>query len=278
MDHTKLKSYQIPSEIINKQKYHKLSIVFIVVVILQSYLVPLITLASGADYGKYVNYLYIHIISSYTIIVLCLIVFGNELEVFQDYFSLGIIALTCFLRASLGGDNEPLYRGILMFLGLIIFFYIIINRKSLKIPTLKSVFIGLFLSVGITIVLSLIRLLLDPKISTLPSNLVSYIFDAFLYHLSFVTIEEAYFRGILFSFLAINNFKESSALILQGALFIGVHYMKINDPILFFILLPLFTLTVTLIIKKYKMLYLSIMVHTVNNVFGALLIALVRHS
>jgi len=267
------------TKVINKQIFPRLSIVFIVLIILQSFLVPLIALISGVDYSKYITYSYFYIISSYTIIVLCIIIFGNALEVFQDHFSLGIVVLTCFLRADLGGDKELLYRAILIFLGLVLFSYAITSRKSLKIPSLKSIFIGLVWSVSTTLVLSLLRLQLDPKISVLPSNLVSYIFDAFLYQLSFVTvIEEAYFRGILFNLLVINNFKESSALIIQGVLFCGIHYMKIADPILFFILLPLFTLSVTVIIKKYKMLYLPIMVHTFNNVFGALLVAFVRHS
>jgi Type II CAAX prenyl endopeptidase Rce1-like len=262
----------------SRNTYPRLSLVFIALIILQSFLVPLITLASGEDYSKYVTYQYFYVVSSYTIIVLSIIIFGNELEVFRDYFSLGTIIFTCFVRASLGGINESFYHGVLVVLGLILFFYTVINWKSIKVPSLKSVFIGLCWSVGITIILSLIRLGLDPTISILPSNLVSYIFGMLIYHLSFVTvIEEAYFRGILFSLLVANNVKENSAFLVQGILFFGIHYMKIADPILFFVLLPLFTLSVTLIIKKYKMLYLSIMMHTVNNVFGALLVALIRH-
>jgi membrane protease YdiL (CAAX protease family) len=96
-----------------------------------------------------------------------------------------------------------------------------------------------------------------------------------MYQLSFVTvIEEALFRGLLFGLLLMNGYKENTALFIQSVLFCGIHYLKLNDPILFFILLPLFTLSVSLIVKKYKMLYLSIMVHTFNNVFGGLIVAL----
>lgn len=262
-----------------RQIHPKLGVAIIILIILQSYLVPLISLVSGTQYSRYISYSYLYVISSYTIIVLSIIIFGNELKVFQDYFSLGIIVLTCFIRSGLGGEEELLYKGILMFLGLLLVLYIIINRRSFEAPSIRSIVIGLFLSIGITTVLSSIRLLLDPVISILPSDLVSYIIGMSIYQLSFVTvIEEACFRGILFGLLIKYNFNENSALFVQGVLFWGIHYMKVGDPILFFILLPLFTIFVSLIIKRYKMLFLSIMAHTVNNVFGALLVAIVRHA
>jgi membrane protease YdiL (CAAX protease family) len=255
----------------------KLSIAFIVLIILQSYIVPLIALVSGTDYDKYVNYSYLYAISSYMIIVGSILAFrGKGLEIFRDHFSLWTIILTCFLRANLGGTNELFYKGALILLGLCLLIYVIANRKSIKTPGLKFVMIGLFWSVGITIILSLIRVLLDPRRGVIPSNLTDYFITTIVHQLSFVTvIEEAFFRGLLYSLLIMNGYKENTALFIQGILFWGIHYMKFNDPILFFVLLPLFTLSVSLIIKKYKMLYLSIMMHTFNNVFGAVIVALI---
>jgi hypothetical protein len=257
-----------------KHSKSKTGIALIVLIILQSYLVPLIAIASGTDYNKYINYSYLYVISSYTTIVLSIIIFHDKgLDVFQDHFSLWIIVLTCFFRAGLGGDNEIIYKGMLIFLGLVLSNYIIANRKSIKIPSLKSVFIGLLWSIGTVITVALLRIILSPNHGTLPSNLPAYIINLSVYELSFATvIEEAYFRGLLFGLLVMNGYKENTALLVQGVLFWGIHYMRIADPIYLFILLPLFTLSVTLITKKYKMLYLSITMHTLNNVFAGILV------
>jgi membrane protease YdiL (CAAX protease family) len=254
----------------------KIGMLIIVLIILQSYLVPLISIASGTDYSKYTNYLYFHTLCSYTIIVLSIMIFHeNGLVVFQDHFSLWIIVLTCFFRASIGGDNEVIFKFFLVLLGLLLSHHIIRNRRSIKTPSLKSFIIGALWSVGTVVAAALLRVFLDPNHGTLPSNLPAYIINFSVFNLSFGTvIEEAYFRGLLFGFLVMNGYKENTALFLQAVLFWGIHYLKIADPILFFAVIPLLTLSLTLIIKKYKMLYLSIMLHTINNVFGGILVAL----
>ena len=57
----------------------KIGIVFILLIILQSYLLPLISTATHGDINKYANYVYLHIIISYTIIVLSIIILENML-------------------------------------------------------------------------------------------------------------------------------------------------------------------------------------------------------
>lgn len=256
----------------------KLGTVIIFLIILQSYLSPLLSIASGTDNNKYIDLFYLYAIVSYTIIVFSITFFTpNDLGVFQDNFSLWIIVLTCFFRASLGGNNEIIYRGILIFLGLVLIRYIIKNQKHIKTPSLKTFFIGILGAIGIVVAVASIRVLLWPSNSnhgTLPSNLVAYIINTFVFQLSFVTvIEEAYFRGLLFGFLVMNGCKENTALFIQGILFWGMHYMKVGNPVLFFIIIPFYTVCATLIIKKYKMLYLTIMMHTLNNVFSGILVA-----
>ena len=112
----------------------------------------------------------------------------------------------------------------------------------------------------------------------LPSSwsiLLNYIINTFIFQLSFVSvIEEAYFRGLIFSYLMMNGYKENAALYIQAILFWGIHYLKIVNLVHFFVDIPVLILGVTLLIKKYKMLYLSIMLHTLNNVFGAILVAI----
>jgi len=73
----------------------------------------------------------------------------------------------------------------------------------------------------------------------------------------------------------LNGWQENRAFFIQGILFWGVHYMQISaNPAVFFIAVPMLTLSTTLITKEYKMLYLSVIVHTLANVFGPVLLAI----
>jgi hypothetical protein len=256
----------------------KIITVLITIIILQSYLVPVISVASGSDYIKYTNYVFLYAVISYSIIVFSIIFFqADELEVFQDYFSLLLLIFTCFFRVSLGGQNEIIYRVILAGLGLVLVNYLITNRHSIKMPSLKVFTIGVLWSVGTLVLTSLTRVIFDPNRGALPPNLIAHIFSTLAFQLSFVTvIEEAYFRGLLFEFFIMKGVNENKALLFQGLLFWGMHYAKSSDLVLFLGVIPIITLSTTLVIKKYKMLYLSIMVHTVNNVFSPILVALIR--
>ena len=180
-----------------KNPSSKIGVVFIVLILLQYYLFPVLTPAWALDDAKLVNNIfYFHTIISYAIIVFSLIVFHEfELDMFRDYFSLGIIVVTCFLRAGLGGSDEAVFKALLILIGIILTNYIIVNRKSIKVPDVNSVFTGVLWSVGVTVVLSLLRVFLDPGHRTLPTNILAYIINMSVFQLSFVTIiEEAYFE------------------------------------------------------------------------------------
>lgn len=254
-----------------------LGILFIGFIILQFYIVPLIGLAAGADLNNYTDYLYLYAIISYTMIVLCIIILHNKgLQVFQDHFSLWIIVFACFLAAGLGKEDDLIYRIFLILLGLRLSIHVIANRMRIKTPPLKSIFIGLLWSISTVIAISLLLKFLSSSREAFPPNWLLYIINTLVFQVSFVTvIEEAYFRGLLFGFLVKNGYEENKALVIQALLFWGVHYLKIiTNPSLFFIAIPALTLTTTLIIRKYKMLYLSIMIHTFANVLGPVLMAI----
>jgi membrane protease YdiL (CAAX protease family) len=265
-------------ETIEKHPNSKIGIFFIVLIITEMFLLQFISAASGNDVNKYNNYKYLYATIAYTIIVLSIIIFhGHGLDVFQDHFSLLTIVFSCFVLSILL-INHIVYQGIFIFLGFMLSIFIILNRKTIKMPSLKSVLIGLWWSIVSVMTISLLRLITISGLShgTLPSNLPIYIFSSFIYNISWVTvIEEAYFRGLLFSFLVMNGWNENRALIFQAVLFCLSHFAAdFNDPVLFLGIIPLLTLFETLIIKRYKMLYLTIMIHTINNVFGGILVAI----
>ena len=255
----------------------KIGSLFVFLIVLLFYFVPLLASAAGKDSTRFTDYLYLYTILSYTLIVLGIIIFrGKGLDVFQDHFSLWIVVAGCFLAASRGGEHDTVYKAFLVLLGLRLSIYIMVNRKGIRLPNLKSVFIGLLWSVVTIVIIVLLLFFLDPVRESRPPNLSAYILRTFLYQVSFVTvIEEACFRGLLFGLLVMNGYQEDRALIIQAILFWGVHYMQISaNPALFFIAVPMLTLSTTLITKEYKMLYLSVIVHTLANVFGPVLVAI----
>jgi hypothetical protein len=251
----------------------KIGIAFSILILLQFYLVPLIEVASGKDLNRYASLMYIYAMSSYTIIVIGIMVFQvNGIKFFADHFTLWLIVLSCFLRSTYGGDLELFYQIYMFLLGAVLSIYIIANRKNIKTPSFKIIFVGLLWALGTAIAGALLRTMLKPENANLPPYLSPLIFRWLVLELSFVTIiEEAYFRGLLFGFLMMIGFKENTALFIQAILFLGTHYMEVGDPVLFFVIIPLLTLSVTLVMKKYKMLFLPIMVHTTNNVLGTIL-------
>jgi hypothetical protein len=249
--------------------------ILIGVIILEIYLVPLISIISGKNLDTYVILLDLHSFLAYTIIVFSIVFYFDDLSVFRDYFSLGFIVITCFFRVNLGGSYGFIYKCSLILLGLVLLGFIIKNRTKIKIPGIKSFLIGLLWSLGTVLAVVFLHLLLDSNHGTLPTNVGHYIRNQTLFELSFTTvIEEAFFRGLLFSLLVLNGCRENKALIIQAFLFWGVHYMDITDPILFFGVLPLLTISATFLLKKYKMLYSTIIMHTMNNVLAGILIAL----
>jgi membrane protease YdiL (CAAX protease family) len=254
----------------------KISIVFTALIILRFYLLPFIFSGLITDN----NYWYLASISSYTIIVLSVIIYRDKgLEIFQDHFSLWLIALGCFSSIVLGGENTTIYKGCLIFISMILSIYIIMNRKRIRMPKFRSIFIGLLWSIIAILIIALIYALLGQAYAkSFPPHLLAIGIYTFIYQFSVIAvIEEACFRGLLFSFMIANSYKENTALFIQAILFWGMHFSQINNPTLFFIVVPLGTLFMTLIIKKYKMLYLSIMMHTLINVFTTLLITVIHH-
>jgi membrane protease YdiL (CAAX protease family) len=252
--------------------------IFILLIVLLFYTGPLLASAAQADASKYLDYLYLYTVIAYSLIIVSITFFHrNGLDVFQDHFSLWTISLGCVLAASQGGTHAVLYKVFLLILGIGFAIYIIVRRKNYRTPDLKSVFTALLWSVLTTVTVSVLLFFISPFHEPFPRNIGDYFLNSLLYQLAFVTvIEEACFRGLLFGFLVMNRYEEDRALTLQAVLFWGSHYLKISNVSLFFVAIPLLTLSLTMIIKKYKMLYMSVMVHTVANVLGPVLVVILQ--
>ena len=256
-----------------KQTRVLVGVVFLILITLQSVTSPLISsfLKASSDHTKYVNYSYFFAMSSYTLIIIGVMIFNARgMGFITDHFSLWIIVLSCFLRTTYGGQFEFLYKFYMSCLGLILLIYVIRKRKYIKVPPLISILFGLSWAGATILVIALLELVIRPAvISTLVLSNSRWVFLTLVFNLSFVTvIEETFFRGLLFGFLISFGVKEDYALIVQGVLFWLTHYMRLSNPLTFFIFTPLLTISVSLIMKRYKVIYLPILVHTLVNVFG----------
>jgi membrane protease YdiL (CAAX protease family) len=253
----------------------KFGVIPVVLITLYFYLYPLISLVAGTSFIKYADLLCFFTMSSYTIILLGIFIFhSNELGLFSDQFTLWCILFSCLLHPAIGGSFETIYQVYMNILGVVLLVYIYINRKRIKLPSLQTFLIGLLWAIGTVAILSLVYIFINPFHGSLPQNLATYVINKSVFELSFVTvIEEVFFRGLIFGYLIKCGYKENTSLFVQAIIFWGSHYMNMANPTLFFIIIPLFTLSATLIIKKYKMLYMSIFMHTLLNVFAGILIA-----
>lgn len=249
--------------------------IIIIAIILLLYLTPLISVVSATDKNLYATLMYLYAASSYTIIVVGIFILHLVgVRLFSNHLTLWTIVLTCFLRLNFGGSYVSLYQGYMNFLGFVLILFVITNWRNIEVPKLKTAFAGLLWTSCTIALMVTFQALLSPARGVPPSDLWAYIVNTSLFQLSFITvIEESCFRGLLFGFLVMKGFKENSAFLIQGILFWGIHYLKIDNPILFFVLIPIFTISATLLMKKYRLLFNTILMHTLNNVFSALLVA-----
>lgn len=253
-----------------------IGIVFSFLIILRFYLFPFVLSGLVTDNV----YRYLASISAYAIIVFSIIIYRDKgLALFQDHFSLWLIVLGCFSGTILAGENTGIYKGFLIFLGMVLAVHIIVNRKNIKTPDKRLIFTGLLWSIIAVSILAMVYALTgQPYAKYFPSNLTAIFIYTFIYQFSVIAIiEEACFRGLLFSFMIANGYKENTALFIQAILFWGTHFSKFNNPAFILIIIPLSTLFLTLVIKRYKLLYMSIMMHTLINVFSTFLITVIYH-
>lgn len=266
---------------LDKNQQHtnlKIGIAFLILICVQFGAFPWMSrmLLSSANYNNYANYVYFRLISIYAMILVGIYVFRVKGSgIFLDHFSLWLILLSSLLRVTRTGNNESLYELCMTSLGIILFIYILINRKNLAIPSPKLILIGILWAIGTALVLALITLLFDPPAVSIPSNLSNTLPIFFVYNLSeIVIIEEVCFRGLFVGSMLMMGYKENTAFIVQAILFWVMHYARIGNPVSFFVIVPLLTFVTSMLMKKYRMLFLPILVHLFVNTFMSIIVAI----
>ena len=263
---------------LNKYANPKTGKVIVLLIILQFCLTPLISLfwpfsESGWSQEDYSILLSTY---SYTMIVLGVLIFRAQKQDFVfDSLSLWMIVFGCVFRPSTGSEYDAISSLYLGALGLGFAIYLIAYRKAIVVPTIRTMSISILWAIVTVVILSMVAAMISAvNYSSFPVDIEKMFLVRFFEQVSFVTvIEETMFRGLLVGFLILNGYKESAAFAIQAILFWGAHYAQINNPLVFFVFLPLLVFSLTMIVQKHKILFASILVHTLVNVFATSLAA-----
>ena len=243
----------------------KLANILIFFIILLVFFLPYVQLKAAESSELFLNIIYIRITGLYITVIFSIIFYRDFNLLHLDKIALWMITASCFIRVGYNTNTETIYRLFFMLLGSVLVVFLVKNRINTRIPKLKHFFISLTWGMGT--VLLVVLLLSDFPIKGYYNHSTEWLFSTLMLNFSFVTIiEEAVFRGLLVGLLVIKGVKKDTAFIIQGILFWAVHYWSASNLILFFVALPIITLSTTLIVRKYKMLSLSIIIHTLVNI------------
>lgn len=96
---------------------------------------------------------------------------------------------------------------------------------------------------------------------------IHWIADWLLLFIPFVVVEEVMFRGMFWMFLKNLNFSEFETVILQALLFWLSHVHFANDPVFFWLIVPITSVLLGIIVWRFRSLTPSATAHLLINLF-----------
>jgi len=261
---------------------NKIGHVLLIIIIVEFFLSSFFGLIAGENRQLLGILVYTFIISAYAVIIIMLLIEGHPVESFSlDSMSLLIIVVSCFIREKFYVGGEIFYLVILALLGLSILVIAIKKRLFVYKFDLKNIF-PIFLWTLITLfVVSMVEIVevkMLPEVTGVPpqfniSLALQQAFRETVFQVSWVTVaEEVFFRGFMPGYLIKLGLKEKNAFIIQAVVFWLMHFRNINTPITFFISIPLLTISMTMIVWRYKKVSAAILIHTLANVANSLIL------
>lgn len=242
----------------------------------QLFFEPLIPTLIKSEQGLSPYYAYALTIFSYFAITLIIFIEIKNLgEFYVDNIALWLFILSCFVRSRLGVNHEILYLLPIIVMGIVLFFQTIRNPTGIPQTNKNTIIGGVTLAFGVLIIVTIAESLQASKwLNPIYSNNIGItILRQSIFQLSFVVlIEEFIFRGLLTGYLLKLGLREGTSFTIQALLFWLIHYMRLGNPITFYISLPLLTWSTSFIVRRYKQLTGSIIIHMTINVFVGLFI------
>ncbi len=222
---------------------------------------------------------YISIGVSY--IVFAFLIFAEkELDHFNiDKVSLFLLIFTSLIQTRLGTDRETFFLWIIGVCGFLMVIFLIRNRSRTALINANVVGKGIVLGVITLLLFTLsesLRLLFSADLRYDATFSFFSISQNILYALSFGAIlEEFTFRAFAVGYLLKLGYSEKSVFLIQGIIFwlMHSHYLWFsNNPISFFISIPILTLSTIWLTIRYKSIFPAIVAHTlVNALVGPIL-------
>jgi membrane protease YdiL (CAAX protease family) len=247
-----------------------------ILLVMQLFAVPIIPVLAKSNYDLYAHYVYEYLIFSYFAITAIILLEIKRLHVLHiDHLTLWLVVISCFIRRRLGIAGEIYYLLPILLVGLVGAMLIIYNRPNIQRTSKKSLFGGIIVACVILILTTLVESFQASKWlnSVYSANILVSLVRELIFQLSFVVlIEEIVFRGFLVGYLIEFGFKEKTAFIVQAFLFWVMHYSRFSNSITFFISIPILTISTSLVVKHYKQVFPSIVIHTFINTLVPLII------
>lgn len=196
------------------------------------------------------------------------------LDRFQiDKYSLLALGASYFINLNYNKQNHFVF-----FVLLILFMYFIkwyyekrgniVNTDV--IWTARAACVAVFLVSAIVIFQVLLRGSLE-VIPLLKGSVFLTVLRQVLSELSFVPVEEIFYRGFLWGYLISLGWKERTAIWVQGVVFWITHIERITTPLSFFVFIPILTLILSKLRQRSNQVFPSIIAHVIINLVSAML-------
>lgn len=207
----------------------------------------------------------------------------NDLAAFAlDRFSLIFLALMPLFGFLSAGLRKNLYYFILLgLIGILIGFFIFLNKDRIIKTNLKWAGIGLAAGVVIVPALVIVEILSD-YLTLFHDNVAPFPFGVLLlgrlfYYFSFTApVEEIIFRGFLWGYLVKSGLSEQKAMWIQAIIFLFMHWDRMVYPLLFFIAVPVTTVIFTVLRKNSKQVFPSLLAHNMSNALTESILVFLR--
>ncbi len=217
------------------------------------------------------QYLLLHsaIISSVSILIAMLIfIERRNLERLRiDRISILIFILGTFPRIIFAEIKGFWFIMIIVSSGLLCMFVLFSNWQ--KIPKGNWRWAGIGVFVGLIVAVLNIIIVIISEHTTINNHFLTIRFvtvfaGQLIYFLSFTSpTEEILFRGFLWGYFVNFGWSERKACWIQAIIFIFYHWDKLFTPLVFFIGLPIFTLSVSKLRQGSKQVFPSLLAHTI---------------
>lgn len=206
---------------------------------------------------------------------------ADQLHIFNlDRSSVWLVIFTGFFRSRLEIPNEVYFKVLIASLSILMLLGVIKFRR--KIPKTKWRWVGIgLIFCAVIIPISILEMAYPDRYITIRTdpNFSIAMIRRILNNISFVSlVEEVIFRSLLWGILRKLGVMENRIFVVQGLAFWLLHLSSLAYALSFFVTLPIGIIIYSYLAHKSKQVFPSIILHTILNSAGPLLVHLLVTS